>query len=416
MRVSSPTPFPISQASLERVLRVEAPAMPAAWPGPRVPARGAFTSLGLERDARMQEAAIAPILAGTPVAELRAELEAALTGLWGVPAAALPEPCLAPLALVRPLLAPGDTIWLSGPMAARQRQAVEALAAAGWAVETVTLEAVALAERLDAQTGRVWLVADGLDGRNGQEAPLEALWMLLAEYEQLHLVLDESWHMGWHGRGGRGAALEMRGLADRLIVLADLGAAFGAELAVMASPRAAWVEAVQALVPAEAFEPGRLGQAIALAALHAPKALKPLQTRLMKRLQVCDRLLKAHRLPQLGGPNLPFRLVAAGSARVAYAVAGRLMAEGVLASVAMVPGPSGPRAALRFQPTLAQPLEELQAMVDALARHLGEALAEAGSSHEALCEAHGLVPVRPSSETIDMAHWRSNRPQSSHRQ
>jgi hypothetical protein len=110
-----------------------------------VPACGAFTSLGLERDARLQEAAIAPILAGTPAAELRSELERALNTLWGVPVAALPEACLSPLTILRALLAPGDVVWLSAAMAARHRAAAEALQAAGWTVETVSVEAVALA-------------------------------------------------------------------------------------------------------------------------------------------------------------------------------------------------------------------------------------------------------------------------------
>jgi hypothetical protein len=106
---------------------------------------------------------------------------------------------------------------------------------------------------------------------------------------------------------------------------------------------------------------------------------------------------------------LPFRLLAMGTPKVAYAMASRLMAEGLLTTVAMVPGPAGPRPALRLQPTLAQTLEELQAMVEAVAQHLPVALAEAGSSHDALCEAFGLTKARPSGETIDIAAWRTGR-------
>jgi 7-keto-8-aminopelargonate synthetase-like enzyme len=373
--------------------------------------RGAWSSLGLEREAAARAAAMAATVTEATAEDERLALEHALMGLWGTPVALVPPARLAPLDLVRALLEPGDAVLVAPGLSGRHRRAIEALRAAGKRVETAPApdELPGRMAALAAVGARGWYVADTFEPHTGQVAPLDALWDLHDRCGAMRLVLDDTHGLGWHGRSGRGLALESAPPAARLIVMAELATGLGIELGAIAAPDPALVQAVRLANPIEAFSASTLAVAGALSDLEGAAGWAAVQARLRKRLQLCDRLLKAHRLPRLGPASVPHRYVAAGTPTVAYAMVARLLTEGHLVSAATVRTPAGPQPALRFSLSLARPVEALQALVEAFSRHLPEAFAEAGLSLSDWRQAHGWEAPAVPGDMVDLAAWRASR-------
>lgn len=364
--------------------------------------------LGLERDARCHQAGLAALQTGTLTAD---DVAHALGGLWGLPVAVAPAAALDSMAVLAALMNPGDAALVAPALAARHRRQLDLAVAAGQDVAIAPADAPTLLETLTERTAagrRVWYVADTLDARSGDRAPLEALWSLHDRAEGLHLLLDDTFGMGWCGTGGRGLALGGAPSMARLVVLADLSRGPGAEIGVIASPDADLVAAARPAFEPRALGAVRLGAAMGMAAL-APAEWETLQGRVQKRMQLADRLMRAHCLPRVGATDGPFRFVAAHAPAVAFAVVGRLLEAGHAVSATTVATPDGPQPAIRFTLSLAQPLEALQALLEELARALPDALESAGTSLEAVRRAHGGEGVAGPATMIDLASWRASR-------
>jgi 7-keto-8-aminopelargonate synthetase-like enzyme len=365
--------------------------------------------LGLDGAQRASAAALAALAEGTDAPELRAALESSLSALWRSPVMVAPAGAVQALQLLKALLRPGDVVFAAPEVLARQRQAASVLREAGWTVVSATPEAlVAALSATDAPAG-AWYVADSAQPRDGRLADLDHLWAVMARVEGLHVWLDDTFGLGWHGRGGRGLVLEEAPAGARLVMSAELAPAFGAEVSVIASPQEAWLTALGGVVPTAEGSPARLAAANALMAALADGGAKRLQGRLGKRLQVCDRLLKAHRLPQVAVPGLPYRYVAMGTAPAAHAMVSALLESGYMAGTATLATPQGPMPAVRLAVTLAQPIDGLQGLVEAMAVRFEAALAATGVSAEGLRAAHGLGAPVEAPTMVDLDAWRSRR-------
>lgn len=370
---------------------------------------GAGAVLGLDGARQASAAALAALAEGADAHALRASLATHLSDLWRSPVLVAPTGAVQALKLLKALLQPGDVVFAAPEVLARQRQAASALREAGWTVVPATPKTlVAALSAADAPDG-CWYVADSAQPRDGRVADLDHLWAVLARVDGLNVWLDDTFGLGWHGRGGRGLVLEEAPARARIVMSAELATAFGAEVAVIASPQEAWLTALDAAMPAAETSPARLAAAGALIAPLADGGAKRLQGRLFKRLQVCDRLLKAHRLPQVAVSGLPYRYVAAGSAAAAHAIAAALLDAGYMAGTATLATPQGPMPAVRLAVTLAQPIDGLQGLVEAMALRFEAALAAAGVSAEALRAAHGLGAPVEASTMVDLEAWRSRR-------
>ena len=368
----------------------------------------AGSCLGLERDPRCHQGGLAALKAATLTPD---DVAHALGGLWGLPVAVAPASALDPVAVLTALMRPGDGALVAPALAVRYRRQLDTALAAGHDVAIAPDDGEGLLEALAERTAggrRGWYVADTLDARTGDRAPLEALWSLHDRAPGLHLLLDDTFGMGWCGTGGRGLALDGAPAHARLVVIADLSRGPGAELGVVASPDAGLVAAACPAVDARALSAVRLGAAMGMAAI-APAEWEALQGRLQKRMQLADRLLRAHGLPRVGAADGPFRFVAAHAPAVAFAVVSRMLEAGHAVSATTVATPDGPQPAVRFTLSLAQPLEALQALLEELAKSLPDALESAGTSLEALRRAHGHGGVAGPATMIDLASWRASR-------
>lgn len=368
----------------------------------------AGSCLGLERDPRCHQTGLDALKTGTLTAD---DVAHAIGGLWGLPVAVAPASALDPMAALTALMNPGDAALVAPALAARHRRQLDSAVAAGHEVGIAPTDEPTLLETLAERSAagrRVWYVADTLDARTGDRAPLEALWSLHDRAAGLHLLLDDTFGMGWCGAGGRGLALGGAPSMARLVVLADLSRGPGAEIGVIASPDAHLVAAARPAFEPRALGAVRLGAAMGMAALD-PAEWETLQGRLQKRMQLADRLMRAHGLPRVGCTDGPFRFVAAHAPAVAFAVVGRLLEAGHAVSATTVRTPDGPQPAVRFTLSLAQPLEALQALLEELARTLPDALGSAGTSLEAVRRAHDGEGVAGPATMIDLASWRASR-------
>lgn len=370
-------------------------------------ARGVGSLFGLDGAG---QAALSALAEGTSVEALRAALDTGLSALWRCPVMIAPTGTVSALQRLGPVLAPGDRIFAAPEVFARDRAAADALSQAGFSVEAASLDDLVVKLAAAAEPAGCWYVGESARPRDGHRLDLEHLWAVMVRAERLRVWLDDTGGLGWHGQGGRGLVLDAGLAGDRLVMSAELAPAFGAEVGVVATHNEAWMTALRgAASPAWPSSAVRLAAAAALTDQLAASGAKQLQRRLDKRLQVCDRLLKAQRLPQAAPSALPYRYVATGAAPAAHALVAALLEAGYLVSAATIETAQGPMPALRFGVTLAQPIEALQGLVEVMASRFDAALEAAGVDPEALRARCGLAAPSESPTTVNLRDWRASR-------
>lgn len=364
--------------------------------------------LGLEMDERLKEGGIDAIRRfGTQFSSSRAyvsmplyqELEADLERVFGVAPIIAPTTSLAHVAALPVLIHDDDLVLADQQVHTSVQNALNHVRVHGTRVEVLRHSRMDLLEkRLEAtkHQGRVWYMADGLYSMYGDFAPLAELEALLAKYEHLHLYLDDAHAMSWHGPHGRGYATELV-KHPRVVVATSLNKAFaagGGTLLVNDAELRHKIRKVGAsLMFSGPLQPANLGVGIASARLHASGEIHALQAALADRIRLCNQLCEAYGLPLYSLADVPIRFIAMGHTRAVFSVVERLKDEGFYVNAAIFPSVWMTRAGIRFTLTLHQTLEDIERLIQAIARHLPGALATEGSSLTEVRQAFGLPPA-----------------------
>jgi hypothetical protein len=128
--------------------------------------------------------------------------------------------------------------------------------------------------------------------------------------------------------------------------------------------------------------PAVLGAAIASAKIHRSGDLHELQAQLQRRMRQANDLIQRFGLPLVAKDDVPIRFIALGLPKVAYNMGEKLSKEGFYFNVTTYPGVAMRKSGLRVTITCHQRLEDIEAMVEAVAYHLPRALEEEGSTIE----------------------------------
>ena len=372
-----------------------------------------FTScsyLGLELDRRLVEGAVdAARRFGTQLSVSRAflsappyaPLEALLGEITGGHALVTPNTTLASASALPSLVGERDAVLLDHQVHMTVQTVVPLLQRAGVAVEYVRHGRLdRLEERIAALSQshpRVWFLLDGVYSMHGDLAPIDALAWLLTRHEQLHLYVDDAHGTSWTGRHGRGHALEHLPERERAIVALSLNKSFAAAGGALVLPDEAtrrWVRHTAApLAFTGPVQPPMLGAALASARIHLSGEIEALQAELRERIRHANRRAEELELPLLHRRTVvPIRFIGLGPRAASTAMAVHLLERGLLASCAIFPAVPAHQTGIRFTLTRHHQLEDIDRLLEEMARFLPEALRRGGVARTEVDRAFGAEP------------------------
>jgi len=371
--------------------------------------------LGLELDPRLVAGAIdATLRFGTQFSVSRAflsappyaELEARLDALTGGCCLVTPNTTLASAAALPSLVREDDAVLVDHQVHMTVQQVVPLLQRIGARVELVRHGALERVEaRLRALRGRhrrVWLLLDGVYSMHGDLAPMDALGFLLGRYEELRLFVDDAHGASWKGRHGRGHALERLSARERerAVVALSLNKSFGAGGGALVLPDEATRRRVRhtagPLLFTGPLQPPMLGAALASARIHASAELERLQAELGERIAHANARCRELELPLLfPSERVPIRFLGLGPRAASVALAAALRERGILASCALFPAVPAHQTGVRFTLTRHHRLEDVDRLVEEIARALPRALAAGGVTRADVERAFGRGAPRP---------------------
>jgi 7-keto-8-aminopelargonate synthetase-like enzyme len=357
---------------------------------------GSCSYLGLELDPRLRAGVCEAVMRyGTQFSSSRTylsappyeELELLLGEVFGGHVLVAPSTSLGHLAALPVIVEPGDGVLVDQQVHHSVQIAVNQLRVQGVEVELVRHSRVDLVEeaieRMRGRCERIWYLADGVYSMYADLAPFDDLAALLERHDQLHLYIDDSHGVGWSGRHGRGPALQRFAGHERVVVAASLNKSFAAAGGALVFPSAALRRRVRLLGGPMIFsgpvQPPMLGAAVASARIHLSPELEERQAALRDRIRLCTDLLDEFCLPLASRDLTPIRFVTLGLPSVAQEVTERLLEDGIYVNLGMFPAVPIKRSGVRITLTLHHEPEDIQMLVEALARHVPAALAAAGA-------------------------------------
>lgn len=348
---------------------------------------GSCSYLGLETDLRLKNGACRAVERyGVQFASSRAylsappyrELERLLGAMFGAPIVVAQTTTLAHFATL-PVLVGGRDAVLCDQLAHNSIQSVlPTLGAAGVPCRLVRHNRMDRLEDAVASLARrhrrVWYLADGVYSMHGDMAPVEGeggLRQLLSRHEQLHLYLDDAHGVSWAGLHGRGHVLGVGQPLPRTVVVASLAKAFSASGAALVFPDQESARLVRTcgstLIFSGPLQPALLGAGIASAKIHLSPEIERRQAGLRERIRLFNALAEERGLSPASHAETPIRFIRVGDDEATYRAASALMRAGYYLNTAVFPAVSAGRGGLRIAMTLHQTLDDIRALLDALA-------------------------------------------------
>lgn len=316
------------------------------------------------------------------------ELEALLSQIFDAYVLVAPTTTLGHIAAFDVLATERDAVVLDHQVHNSVYRAAILARARGTTMELVrhenleaSLEVVA---RLSKKHRHVWFSTDGVYSMYGDLAPFELLQRLLDVAPNVKLYIDDAHGMSWAGRHGRGKFLSRIPLSPRVVVATSMAKAFGACGGILAFPTERERDLVRMCGGPMLFsgpvQPATLGAALAVARMHLSDDIVDLQRALQTRVQHMNTRLRDTGMPLLVENDTPIFFICLGSPETAFEVAQRLRADGMLVNVSIYPAVPMRRAGLRITLTTHLSLEDIDALVAGLCRHIPDVLASEGLS------------------------------------
>ncbi|MEN3308425.1 MAG: hypothetical protein V7603_4627 [Micromonosporaceae bacterium] len=316
--------------------------------------------------------------------------EELLGTVFGRPALITSSTSLGHLSAMPALISSRDALVLDHQVHSSVHTAAKVVQAQGSAVTLIPHSDLTVLHRRVAELSRihrrVWYAADGLYSMFADYAPVDALNELVARHEQLWLYIDDAHAVSWHGRNGRGYALERLSplAASRSIVVGSLNKSFAAAGGVVTFPDAESRRRVFTVGGPMVFsgpvQPPMLGAILASARLHLTGEVLDRQEYLRGLIQLFNSRAEREALPLVSPSEAPIRCVGAGIPAIAYDVTGRLRDAGYFVDTAVFPGVPAKLCGARIALTASHTPEDVIGLVEALAEALPRALAAGGSS------------------------------------
>lgn len=232
---------------------------------------------------------------------------------------------------------------------------------------------------------KVWYMADGIYSMYGDHAPVHQLKQLAEKYPALHLYIDDVHGTGWIGKNGTGFAYShWNGVPHNMVLVTTLSKTFGASGAVVLCGDPELHVQVKnfggPLTFSAQLEPAAVAAATAAAKIFLSTEVEELQSKLMKRIGLMNRLLSDTDIPLVANCNTPVFYVATAMPQTAYLLVNRLMEDGFIVNPGIFPAVPVKNAGLRITVSNHNEPVHIQELVKALKYHYPRALEQTGNS------------------------------------
>ena len=373
---------------------------------------GSYSYLGLETDCRLKQAAIEGIQnfglqypSSRVYTSLPAyvELEMLFQQIFGAPVVLTTSLSLGHVGVLPVIVSKEDILILDQHVHSSVQDAAQRLKAKSIQLKIVRhndLKALeAMIQEFSHRYSRVWYAIDSIYSMYGDVAPLEELYQLIQKYPSFHLYIDDAHGVSSYGKNGSGWVLEHIPLHDRIILTTGMAKAFGTMGGIFVIKNPEMYERVKNCTGSLIFSGGHpvpiLSASIASARIHLSNEISSRQSELQGKLLYCHELLKKKGIPDISDPRTPIFFIALGLLKVGYNMVRRMIDDGFYVNLASFPAVSESRTGVRFTVTVNHSIDDIELLVDALAKNYPLALYDENVSTEDVRKAFRKVPCFP---------------------
>lgn len=364
--------------------------------------------LGLEQDVRLKKAAMEAIERyGTqfPLSKsyisnpLYEELERSIREMYGYPIVITKNSTLGHLGVIPSAVDDNDVIVLDHQVHWSVQNAAKMLKSRSVPIEMVRHNHLGMLEdkikKYRDSKRHIWYMADGIYSMYGDYAPVRELMELGKNYPQLRFYFDDVHGMSWVGQNGTGYVLDQMGkLPENVLLFGTLSKTFGASGAVLACSNPMLYDKIKTfggpLTFSAQLEPASVAAAIASAQIHLSPEIYGLQRELRQRINYFNAMLSTTELPLIDHNASPVFYIGTGMPKTGYNFVNRLMKEGFYVNLGIFPAVPVKNTGVRITISRHNQLEEIKALVDAMAHHFPKALEDTRTNSERVFHAFKL--------------------------
>lgn len=349
--------------------------------------------VGLEADDRLKEAAIQAIHKyGVQFYTVRAyvslqpyeELESLLDQMFGLPTVVMPTTMLSHITCLPVLIGREDAVIMDHQVHTSVQMTTKILHSNGAHVEMIRHDRMDYLEnrikKLKSKYKNIWYLADGVYSMYGNIASMKSIHQLLEDHEQFHVYIDDSHGMSWTGTNGTGTVFERINPHPRLVVVSSMGKAFGASGGVGVFYDEKMKDKVRncgsPLIFTGPLQPSILGAAVESAKIHLSEEMPLLQNQLKEKIDYFYKKSVELGLPILGKGESPIFFLGVGKPEVGFKMVERLKDKGIFSCIAVYPSVPYQRTGLRFLLTIHHTKQDIDLLLESVAKELPVALAE----------------------------------------
>lgn len=357
---------------------------------------GSCSYLGLNTDSRLKQGAIEAVKRFGPLfssstayasVSLYADLRERFEQIFDAHVVLLPTTTLGHLTALPVLINPDDAVFVDVNAHASVHLAADVLRGRGTSVVELphndmnALE-TAIQSVEAAGTCGIWYLADSIYSMYGDVAPVPAIAALLDKYPSLHVYFDDAHGFGWSGLHGRGFVLDQTPFHPRMVIAVGMAKSFGSGGAALAFEDPDYANRVLLTGGPMTFSGpihnAELGAAVASADIHLSPEHARLQADLHKQIAFVADLLTRYPLPVMDFSSTPIWFIRLGGHGQAVDMARRLMDDGFFVNPSAFPAVPRGYGGIRFTHTLHQSEDQIESLVEAIARYLPEVVDEPG--------------------------------------
>lgn len=231
---------------------------------------------------------------------------------------------------------------------------------------------------------KIYYCIDGVYSMFGDFAPYESISSLMERYECMNLYIDDAHGMSWVGKSGRGYTLSQLNFSERIIMGTSLNKAFAASGGVFLFQDFELREKVKYCGALNTFsgpiQPPMLGAIIASSKIHLSEEIYIYQKKLKLRIDHTNEALLKSGLPLIVENDAPIFFVGAGSPKVCFNLAKKVLDDGFFVSVGAFPAVPVKNTGIRFAINNHLSFDDIDSLVDSLKRNFPLAVAEEGKT------------------------------------
>ncbi|HAP00285.1 MAG TPA: 8-amino-7-oxononanoate synthase [Bacteroidetes bacterium] len=369
---------------------------------------GSCSYLGLELDSRLKEKAIDCVNKfGTQFSSSRAyvsmglyrEIENLLSLQFQAPVILAASTTLGHISNLPVLVDSNDVVILDAQVHSSVQMAVQLLKNRNIPVEVLRHSRMDMLEDriidLKEKYNKIWYMADGVYSMYGDYAPYEEMMHLVNTYEQFNIYVDDAHGLSWTGKHGCGTARTALPRHPQVFITGSLAKAYGACGGVLVFPNEDYRRRVRncgsSLIFSGPIQPATLGAAIASAMIQLSDELPKLQQALQDRIKFFHDRAKELELPLISTSNAPIKFIGVGKPGVGYSMVRRLMDKGIYINLSVFPSVSYKNTGLRIPLSLHHTMEDINFLLENIARELPLALLEEQSSIKQIYQAFRIA-------------------------